>query len=159
MLKEIDVKKIREAAEENYRDGGMYCSEGIVSAFKETLLDDMPEELIAAASGFPIGVGRSKCMCGVISGGVMCIGYAFGRTTGGQRDKSEKTLELSQELHKKFLARNRVACCSILTHKFEMGSPEHKKQCVRFTGEVAEDLARIIAREKDLPIVGEESKD
>lgn len=85
MLKEIDVKKIREAAEENYRDGGMYCSEGIVSAFKETLLDDMPEELIAAASGFPIGVGRSKCMCGAISGGVMCIGYAFGRTTGGAK--------------------------------------------------------------------------
>lgn len=131
----------------------MYCSEGIVSAFRDNLLDDMPEELIAAASGFPLGVGRAKCMCGAISGGAMCIGYLYGRTTGGDRDKSEQTLALSKELHGKFIKRNRVACCSILTNKMEMGSPEHKKQCVRFTGEVAEDLARMIAREEHLPIV------
>jgi hypothetical protein len=31
----------------------------------------------------------------------------------------------------------------------ELGSPEHMDQCISFTGEVAEETARIIVRELD----------
>ena len=40
---------------------------------------------------------KSKCVCGDVSGGVMCIGYFFGRTTGGD-SKVQNTLKLANEL-------------------------------------------------------------
>lgn len=151
--KKVDIAKIKHTAEELYDTGGFYCSEAIVAAFKEHLYPEMPQELIQAASGFPVGVGRSKCMCGAVSGGVMTCGYVFGRTEGSDRKRSEKTLAVSKEVQERFRARNKVTCCSALTRGMEMGSPVHKAQCVRFTGEVAADVAEIIAREYALDLV------
>ena len=158
MLEQIDVNAIRHTAEELYQKGDFYCSEAVVAAFREHLFPEMPEELIAAASGFPIGVGRSKCMCGAVSGGVIACGYAFGRTKGGDKDRSEQTLAVSKEIQEKFRARNKVTCCSVLTRGMEMGSPEHKAQCVRFTGEVAADVAEVIARECNIPMTTDSLK-
>jgi hypothetical protein len=33
-----------------------------------------------------------------------------------------------------------------------LGSPEHMEQCIYFTGEVAEEAAKIIARELNLQV-------
>ena len=72
---------------------------------------DVPEEVIAMASGFPIGIGRSKCLCGAVSGGVMAIGLVFGRTV--QKDPQvEQTLALSKELHDWFKAANGRTRCA-----------------------------------------------
>jgi C_GCAxxG_C_C family probable redox protein len=46
---------------------------------------------------FPVGIGKSKCVCGAVSGGVMALGYFFGRTKGGD-PKVQNTLELANEL-------------------------------------------------------------
>ena len=117
---------------------------------------DVPEEVIAMASGFPIGIGRSKCLCGAVSGGVMAIGLVFGRTV--QKDPQvEQTLALSKELHDWFKAANgkNALCCRILTKEFDMGAGEHKEQCIHFTGLVAGKVAEMIIREKGLTNIDE----
>ncbi len=149
MKNEISIKKIKSDAEALYRNGEFYCSEAIVYSIKENFSLDMPDEMIAMASGFPVGIGKSKCVCGAVSGGVMSLGYFFGRTKGGD-PKVQNTLELAHELQESFKANHKVLCCKVLTRGMDMGSGEHKDQCVAFTGEIAEKTAEIIARELDI---------
>ncbi|MGL6113950.1 MAG: C-GCAxxG-C-C family protein [Cetobacterium sp.] len=146
MVTEVSIKKIREDAEELYRQGLFFCSEAIVASIRDNFKLDMPEEMIAMASGFPVGIGRSKCLCGAVAGGVIVIGYFFGRTKGGDPEVN-RTLELANELQEEFRKNHRVLCCSVHTKGMDMGSGEHKNQCISFTGEVAETAAKIIVRE------------
>ena len=153
LKKEVSVAKIAKDAEDLFR-GGFFCSEAVVSSIRSNFEMDVPEEVIAMASGFPIGIGRSKCLCGAVSGGVMAIGLVFGRTV--QKDPQvEQTLLLSKELHDWFKEANgkNALCCRILTKEFDMGAGEHKEQCIRFTGLVAGKVAEMIIREKDLRIL------
>lgn len=152
MKKEISIKKVREDAETLFREGKFYCSEAIVASIKYNFELDMPDEMIAMASGFPIGIGKSKCVCGAVSGGILTLGYFFGRTQGtSPKDpNSVKTLELANELQSEFKKNHKVLCCSVLTKGMDMASGEHKTQCISFTGEIAENTAKIIARELNL---------
>ena len=155
LKKEVSVAKIAKDAEDLVR-GGFFCSEAVVSSIRSNFEMDVPEEVIAMASGFPIGIGRSKCLCGAVSGGVMAIGLVFGRTV--QKDPQvEQTLLLSKELHDWFKEANgkNALCCRILTKEFDMGAGEHKEQCIRFTGLVAGKVAEMIIREKGLTNIDE----
>jgi len=149
MSQSIDVTKVQLDAEEYFRRGNYYCSEAIVASVRDNIAPEMPEAMIAAASGFPVGVGRSKCLCGAVSGGVLALGYVFGRTgpSTPADPKSVKTLELANELQQAFRESHRVLCCSVHTKGMDMASGEHKAQCIAFTGEMAAKTAEIIARE------------
>lgn len=151
MNNEISIQKVKEDAERLFRQGEFYCSEAVVSSIRDNFGIDMPEEMIAMASGFPVGIGKSKCVCGAVSGGIMMIGYFFGRKEGtNPKDpKSVKTLKLANELQESFKKNHKVLCCSVLTKGMDMGSGEHKNQCISFTGEIAEITAKIIVRELD----------
>lgn len=152
MVKEISIKKVKDDAEELFRSGQFYCSEAVISSIRDNFGIDMPEEMIAMASGFPVGVGKSKCICGAVSGGTMMLGYFFGRKRGTnpQDPKSVHTLKLANELQEGFKNNHKVLCCKILTKGMDMASGEHKNQCISFTGEIAESTARIIVRELGL---------
>lgn len=145
----IDVEKVRADAEAYFQRGYYYCSEAIVASVRDNIAPEMPDALIAAASGFPVGVGRSKCMCGAVSGAVMSLGYVFGRTgpTTPADPRSVRTLAVANELQRAFRESHRVLCCSVQTNGMDMASGEHKAQCVGFTGEMAAKTAEIIARE------------
>ena len=138
---EVSIRKISKDAEDLFR-GGFFCSEALVSSIRSNFELDIPEEVIAMASGFPIGIGRSKCLCGAVSGGVMALGLFFGRTKQGD-SKVEKNLELSKELHDWFKDANgkNALCCRILTKEFDMSKGAHKEQCIHFTGMVAGKVA------------------
>lgn len=161
MNKEVSLQKIQQDAENYFKQGNYYCSEAIVASIRENFDLDMPEEMVAMASGFPVGIGRSKCVCGAVSGGVMAIGYFFGRTKGtNPKDpRSVKTLELANELQESFKKNHKVLCCSILTKGMDMASGEHKAQCVSFTGEVARSASEIIIREMDMKNIDEAQKE
>lgn len=146
---DIDINKIRETAENYYRNGDFFCSEAIVKTIKDEFELPISDEIVAAASGFPIGIGGSGCTCGAVSGGVMALGLVFGRQVA-KDPKVRKTMELTKELHEKFRNNHKSLCCRILTKGLDMGSGEHKEQCISFTGEVAEEAAKIIVRELNL---------
>ncbi len=148
--RDVSVKKIKSDAEELFR-GGFFCSEAVVASIRNNFELDIPEIVISMASGFPVGIGRSKCLCGAVSGGVMALGLFFGRTVP-KDPKVEKCLEVSKELHDYFkeASGKNALCCRILTQEFDMKKGEHKEQCVKFTGLVAEKVAEIVIREFQL---------
>jgi len=157
MNKQISIQQVQADAEEIFRMGGFYCSEAIVSSIRKNIAPEMPSELIAAASGFPVGVGKSKCMCGAVSGAVIALGYFFGRTAPSTPTdpKSQKALDVAFELQQWFRDHHKgVLCCHIHIAGMDMGSMEHKAQCVKFTGEMAAKAAEIIARELKLEVIG-----
>lgn len=61
-------------------------------------------------------------------------------------------MDLSKELHDIFKDRHKCLCCRVLTKDMTLGSEEHMKQCIYLTGEVAEESAKIIARELNLKV-------
>lgn len=145
-INKIDVNRIRKIAEKYYRSGDFYCSEAIVKTIKDEFKLPISDDIISAASGFPIGMGGAGCTCGAVAGGVMALGLFFGRSKA-KDEKVNKAMALSKELHDIFRNRHRTLCCRILTKDMELGSPVHMDQCVSFTGEVAEEVAKIIIRE------------
>ncbi len=86
------------------------------------------------------------------SGGVLSLGYFFGRTKGSD-PKVQNTLKLAHELQESFRKNHGCLCCSVHTKGMDMASGEHKAQCISFTGEIAEKTAEIIVRELDLASV------
>lgn len=146
MNKTIDTAKIRETAENYYRNGDFYCSEAIVKVIKDSFNLPLPDSVIAMASGFPVGMGGSGCTCGAVAGGIMALGMVFGRSEPKDA-KVDKTMQLAKELHDTFRQRHFCLCCRVLTKDMELGSPDHMKQCISFTGEVAEETANLILRE------------
>jgi len=156
MKKEVNIKQVRYDAEEVFRIGGFYCSEAIVSAIRKNFDPNMPRELIKAASGFPIGVGRSKCMCGAISGAIIALGYFFGSSdpNSNKDGKNQKCMDLAHEVQESFRKNHQgTLCCHIHVKGMDLLSGEHKKQCVAFTGEMVAKTAEVIAREFGLKLV------
>ena len=155
MLKEVSFKKVKEDAEDVFRQGGLLCSEAIVHSIRENIAPEMPAAFVSSASGFPIGVGGSQCMCGAVTGGVICLGYFFGRVqpTTPTDPKSLKCIELAYELQDNFKKSHNVNCCHVHLSNIETGSDEHVAQCAVFTGEMAAKTAEIVARELKLIVV------
>lgn len=145
-MSEVNIQELREKAEGYYDRGEFFCSEAIIKVIKDAFAPEISDDVVKMASGFPVGMGRAGCTCGALSGGVMALGMIFGRNTPNGTEVA-KTMEISKELHDKFREMNKSACCRVLTRGMELGSPVHKKQCVRLTGEVAEEVAKIIIRE------------
>jgi C_GCAxxG_C_C family probable redox protein len=99
------------------------------------------------ASGFPVGIGGAGCTCGAITGGIMSLGLVFGRTAP-KDPKVDKAMKLSRELHDIFKKNHKSLCCRTLNKYMIMGSSGQMKQCIAFTGEMAQETARIIIREQ-----------
>ena len=145
-MEKINIETIKKEARQLYLDGDYYCSEAIISVIRKYFAPDMPEQAIAMGSGFPVGIGGSMCVCGAVSGGVMALGYFFGRVNP-KDTKVQKAMMLSKELHDYFQSNHKVLCCRVHCKGMELGSPEHMEQCAGFTGDIAAKTAEIIARE------------
>ena len=151
MVKKINIAKVREEAEAAYKNGDYYCSEAVIAAIRQNVAPDIPAEVIAAGSGFPAGIGGSKCACGALAGGVIVLGYLFGRTAP-KDEKVNKAMALSKELHDSFQKDHQVLCCKVLTKGLKPGSAEKVKQCASFAGEIAAKTAELIAHELHMKI-------
>ncbi|ADK14627.1 C-GCAxxG-C-C family protein [Clostridium ljungdahlii] len=147
----IDLHKVRTMAENYYRNGDFYCSESIVKTIKDEFNLPVSDDIIKMASGFPVGIGGSGCTCGAVTGGIMAIGLFFGRCEP-KDERVNKAMALSKELHDIFKDKHKCLCCRVLTKDMTLSSEEHMKQCIYFTGEVAEESAKIIARELNLKV-------
>ncbi len=144
----IDLDKIKSTAEQYYRSGDYYCSEAVVKTIKDAFQLPVPDAVIAAASGFPVGFGGAGCTCGALAGGILALGLVFGRTAPKDA-RVAQAMKLARELHDIFKKRHKSTCCRKLTRYTIMGSYRQIEQCIAFTGEVAEETARIILREQN----------
>ncbi len=129
------IEQIRTIAEGYFERGEFFCSESVVHTINQALGSPMPHEITKLASGFPVGLGKSGCLCGAVSGGEIALGIAYGRKHG--EPMNEMMFPLAAQLHEHIMNLYGSNCCRVLVKKFDFVSPERKNHCVKITGEVA----------------------
>jgi C_GCAxxG_C_C family probable redox protein len=141
-----DLSQIRSEAEDLFRSGKFFCSEAVFSVINQHLGCPLPPGTVRLASGFPIGIGRSGCVCGALTGGVMALGLVFGRSRPGA--PMPKMLELSGELADRFKKREGATCCREITARLVFTSETRREKCIALTGQVAADVWEMLERER-----------
>lgn len=139
MNKDQRVSEIRSIAEGYFERGEFFCSEAVVKTINDELGKPFSDEVTKLASGFPIGVGKSGCLCGAVSGGVMALGMVYGRCHG--EEMHEDMFKHAADLHDRIKELYKSTCCRVMTRNFEFQSPERKAHCIKITGEVAAYIA------------------
>lgn len=142
MTKEELLEKVRKEAEGYFDRGEFFCSESVAHTINNLLGNPYSNDVVKLASGFPIGMGKSGCLCGAISGGQMALGMVYGRSHGESMD--EDMFPLAAELHDYIKEIYGATCCRVITRQWagdNFKSPERKKHCVEITGKVAEWVA------------------
>lgn len=138
----MKLENVRQTAEGYFDRGEFFCSEAVVHTINEYLGWKFPEEVTKLASGFPIGIGKSGCLCGAVSGGVMALGMSLGRNHG--QGMHEDMFPVASELHDHVKKMYGSTCCRVMIKDFVFQSPERKAHCVKITGEVADWVAKKI---------------
>ena len=118
-----------------YHEMGYNCSESIFLTFREYLAPEVSEEFVRIATPFGGGLGRAGCLCGALSGAVLMLGFAKGRTT--HKVPRKESYILSNDLEKRFKGRFGSTCCRAL-NKHPFGSSEQGETCMRIICESAE---------------------
>ena len=139
MNKQEVVAKAKSIAEGYFERGEFFCSEAVIHTINELLGWPFPKEITKLASGFPIGMGKSGCVCGAISGGQMALGMVHGRNHGDPM--AEEMFPAAAQLHDFIKDTYKSTCCRVLVKGYDFTSPERKKHCIEITGLVAEWIA------------------
>lgn len=129
------INEIRKQAEGYFDRGEFFCSEAVVHTINELLDWPFPEEITKLASAFPIGLGKSGCLCGAVSGGAIALGMVYGRKHGEKMD--DNMFPISADLHNYIKDEYGSTCCRVLVKGYVFQSPERKAHCVKITGDVA----------------------
>jgi C_GCAxxG_C_C family probable redox protein len=146
------IIEVRRSAEDCF-SSGLYCAESVLLALADA--QDIDSELLPKiASGFCSGMARSCGPCGALTGAIMGIGLALGRSesTASLQAPYLATQRLIREFEQEFGGR---ACHELLG--CDLGTPDGQaffrdnrlgERCLRFTGKAAEIAARIVSEAK-----------
>lgn len=167
---EVSNRRIMERA---YQLGFKYeqelgaCTQCVLAAVQE-ILNIEDENLFRACYGLGGGVGVSgEGTCGALSGGVLALGYLYGRTlkefrNGKWANPNDKAFVLSKELYDRFLEEYGGCTCKdvqtkIFGRSFNLRNKQdletfmqaggHRDKCTDVTGKAASWTVEIILRE------------
>jgi len=143
------IPEVRKAAEDSFASG-FYCAESVVMAVAKA--EGVDSGLLPRiATGFGGGMARTCGDCGALTGAVMAVGLALGRSTATESVEPAfaATQRLIQEFEREFGSRDCQALlggCDLATPEGQAMFQEQKlrRRCFRFTGGAAEIAARVI---------------
>ncbi|RJX32352.1 MAG: C_GCAxxG_C_C family protein [Oxalobacter sp.] len=151
----IKPKQVAATAKSLYA-GGLCCSEAALLAIAQGLGMESPC-LPAVASGFCGGMARSGGPCGALTGAVMGMGLALGRTSHEQ--SAQPSSHASRRLVNEFREMFGAADCHVLIdfdpnwHRDDISAAFNRdgrrERCAHFTSMAAELAANIILESKD----------
>jgi C_GCAxxG_C_C family probable redox protein len=125
-----------------YHKSGFHCAEAVSKAIIEAFDRDSGNNIPKVATAFGGGVGRTcQDICGALTGGILALGYLFGRSEPGA-DWTDAA-ELAAKLRRQFVQTHGTTTCGALLATF--GPQEEMMRCKQLSGEVAGMLADIIA--------------
>lgn len=148
-MEQQSAVQVRKWAEESFA-GGLYCAESVVLALARA--QGIESELLPkVATAFCGGMSRTCGTCGALTGAIMGLGLALGRSQAGESVKLSyaATHRLVGEFEQEFGARD---CHDLLG--CDLGTPEGQAMfredglaelCVNYTGRAAEMAATILA--------------
>jgi C_GCAxxG_C_C family probable redox protein len=139
-MNELLYKNISDSAGD-YHNRGFNCAESIFLAFRGVAAPDLSEDMVRIATPFGGGIGRSGCVCGALSGAVIILGAARGRTT--PETPRKESYELSNEFHNRFKSEFGATCCRVLV-KDKFGSKEQGERCYQIITGSAELLMKFL---------------
>lgn len=151
---ETKTPSVAEEARElsyDYFKQGLNCAECVLMSFLDTHETDLPPEVIRFASGFGGGIGRTKHICGAVTGALMALGTVKGRANPFHKDTPmERSAELREDIYPIFAqfiteleeTYGSVECAQ-LTAKFEdFNGKEKRVSCGKMISHCAELAAK-----------------
>lgn len=153
LIKEELLDKVQAHAEELFRNGTFFCSESVVSTINDLLGEPFNQDVVKLAGGFPVGMGKSGCVCGAISGGQIALGMVYGRVKGQPMD--DKMFEESKKLHDYIKNEYKSTCCRVITKEWtgdDFKSEGRKNHCIKITGKVARWVANELIEDNKIQV-------
>lgn len=95
-------------------DSGYNCAESVFRAVSQELALK-PGRAQKLATGFGAGVARQGLVCGALSGAVMAVGLALGRTKPSDKEAKDRVYALVAELERDFLKKAGAFNCRKIT--------------------------------------------
>lgn len=132
----MEAAKTKERAEKYFR-GGYNCAESVLLAAADTFDLGLRLADVRLATGLGGGLGRGD-VCGALSGAVLALGAAAGRTDPHQSQDRLKALreEIVTAFEQEF---NSIRCGELRS--------EDREDCVGFVRAAAKALAETLAKE------------
>ncbi len=146
------ASEIRKEAEDAFASG-LYCAESVVLSLARA--QGIESDLLTRmATGFCGGMARTCGTCGALTGAIMGLGIALGRSRSGGsvEDAYAGTQRLIREFEQAFGARD----CHVLLG-CDLGTPEGQasfreqqlaERCIGYTGKAAEIAATILQEQR-----------
>lgn len=124
----MSVESAARAAVE-YHAAGFNCAESVLKALVEEL--GLPAGNVpAVATGFGGGVGRTGGICGALTGAVMALGIAVGRSSVDQAELKARANEAALSIVRKFEAEMGSTICRDISG-FVLCIPEQMEEWKR----------------------------
>lgn len=146
------ILNIRRSAEESYASG-LFCAESVVLAIANGL--GIESELLPkVATAFCSGMARTCGTCGALTGAIMGVGLALGRSqaSGEVQPSYTATQRLIREFEQEFGSRDChvLLGCDLNTPECQALLRENRmdERCAIYTSKAAEIAARIIGESK-----------
>lgn len=125
------------------------CAESVLLAGAETL-GEVSEAIPRIATAFGGGLARQGDVCGAVTGGLMVIGLAEGRTRNTQ--SREPAYQAGEEFQKRFRAANGALTCRELTGcdmrtqegRDRFNATNQHERCVRYVTMAAETAVELV---------------
>ncbi|MGO4872180.1 MAG: C-GCAxxG-C-C family protein [Roseiarcus sp.] len=143
------IPEVRKRAEDSFASG-LFCAESVVMAIAGA--EGVESELLPrAATAFCSGMARSGGACGALSGAIMGVGLALGRSSAKESVEPAyvATRRVIEDFEHEFGARD----CRALLGGCDLNTPEGQalfkdqnlgRRCLQFTSRAAEIAARVI---------------
>ena len=140
----MDKKQVEQRAFDLFQ-GGFNCAEAISTTIVEWYGSGPAEYTPKAATAFGGGIGGTKSeTCGAMTGGVIALGWLFGRTE--PRADKQDVYALATEFRNRFLDTFGSTQCKAILEAF--GQQENLLKCKRMTGAAAGILFDILEEER-----------
>ncbi len=119
-------------------ENGYNCAEVMLVTFAREL--GASEDLMCLATPFGAGIGGRRDLCGMLTGGAMVIGLAYGRTDPTDLDRKAVVYKLTGQYYRWFKTERQVKCSEIVTGKFT----GHTGVCVTLLADAVEKLTEVL---------------
>lgn len=143
------VSRVRKSAEESFASG-LYCAESVVLALANA--QGIESGLLPkVATAFCSGMARTCGTCGALTGAIMGVSLALGRSNAGEpvQPSYTATQRLIREFEQEFGARdcNVLLGCDLDTPEGQAKFREKRlsERCAEYTGKAAEIAARMVS--------------
>ena len=131
-----------------YHCGGFHCAEAVSKAIVEAYGRAPSFDIPRVASAF--GGGAVKTFdgtCGALTGGLVAIGYLYGRMEPSIEESKKEAFQLAQELGKRFMAKFGASNCKSVLEG--LGPQENMDKCKQLSGTIAGLLSDILEEKAD----------